>query len=135
MSGSLQHHLFQDAFISDFRQEHGWLITFKRNLNDWELDRYLSLLNSLSSTPSASSSSDCIIWKGKSKGTFSLKSCYSISTQVSSQNTLWPWKSIWKGMAPLKVKCFSWLVSKVTCLTQSNLQRRGNAAMQQLCTM
>lgn len=26
---------------------------------------------------------------------------------------------------PYKVKCFTWLVSKEACLTQSNLQKRG----------
>lgn len=50
-----------ETFLSQISDEHGWLITFKRNLNDWELDRYLSLMNLLSSTSSASSSSDCII--------------------------------------------------------------------------
>lgn len=125
MYGSLQHHLFQDTLTSDFRQEHCWLITLEElkwlgsgwTPKPFELTQqhYLSLFFIW-----------CMIWKGKSEGTFSLKSCYSISTQVSSQNTLWPWKSIWKGMAPLKIKSQMFLLVSAQSDTP---QRRGNVAM------
>ncbi|WMV08386.1 hypothetical protein MTR67_001771, partial [Solanum verrucosum] len=35
------------------------------------------------------------------------------------------WKSIWRGLIPTKVKCFTWLVIKRACLTQEVLQKKG----------
>lgn len=48
--------------ISNFKQDHSKLITFRRNLDDWKLERYPSLLNLLSGSPSASSALESLIW-------------------------------------------------------------------------
>lgn len=72
----------------------------------------------------ASSFPDFLCWNLYSKGLFSVKSSYSILTHNSIGIIPWPLKPILKGLAPLKVKCFTWLVLKGACLKQSNLQRR-----------
>lgn len=36
-----------------------------------------------------------------------------------------PWKSIWRGIEPTKVKCFTWLRASRACLTHEPMQRNG----------
>lgn len=52
----------KDALISDSRQDHNKFLTFRRNLNDWKLERYPSLLNHLSGSPPTSSAPNSLIW-------------------------------------------------------------------------
>lgn len=35
------------------------------------------------------------------------------------------WKSIWRGLIPTKVNCFTWLVIRRACLTREVLQKKG----------
>lgn len=38
----------------------------------------------------------------------------------------WWHKSVWKGILPLKIKCFLWLTLENKILTQDNYQKRGS---------
>lgn len=51
---------FKTAVLFNYRGDIAGLSTFRRNQNDWELDRNLSWLDSFRNSPPASSMSDCL---------------------------------------------------------------------------
>ena len=70
-----------------------------------------------------SSEDDSISWMFVENKEFSVKSCYNILNDgglISAFRT-----NIWKSIAPLKVKIFSWLVFHGKILSQVNLIKRG----------
>jgi len=100
-------------------------LTFRRLLNDWEIDRVIEFYNTLELFSGINSNQDLIIWQRNRQGKFSVKSAYKEFNLSNNQVGCWPWKMIWKVKIPYKVACFTWLLAKEAVLTQDNLIKRG----------
>ena len=98
-------------------------------VDDTIVTSFLNKLNEV--TPQ--DSTDAVSWDLNSKGFFTVTSYYlkllshfSFAIQASSFGRF-PWKIIWKNLAPLKVSVFVWEASHGSILTCDNLQKRGIA--------
>ena len=114
-----------EAKISEIWSRQGWNLTFRRNLNDWEVDRIAELLLKLGEFTGLTTEADGIRWKHDSDGKFSVRRLYRREVMTHSGGIHGPWKQIWEGNTPTKVKCFTWLVTTRACLTQEKLRKRG----------
>ncbi|WMV13369.1 hypothetical protein MTR67_006754 [Solanum verrucosum] len=114
-----------EAKIAEIWSPQGWNLTFRRNLNDWEVDRIAELLLKLGEFTGPTTEADGIRWKHNSDGKLSVSRLYKREIMAHSGGILGPWKQIWKGNIPTKVKCFTWLVIRRACLTQEKLKKRG----------
>lgn len=94
---SLEIFHFQNAVIVNFKQDQGWSIAPKRNLNDWKFKDYMQLILLLKKTFPEQSLPSCIFWKRHSKGHFSIKSC--LNTLAVSTIGLVPWPEKQFGIA------------------------------------
>jgi len=108
-----------NGVIPEFYSTQGWNLFLRRNLNVWEVEILCLLFQLLSNIILGYNKIDSIIWNGHPTGLFTVRSCYSLLEMVS-----WPWRKIWFSKAPLKVSCFTWIVAREACLTNSNLQKR-----------
>ncbi|WMV38554.1 hypothetical protein MTR67_031939 [Solanum verrucosum] len=118
------------ATISEVKNAQGWNLSFRRLLNDWEVERMIQFYNTLEQAKSLNFEEDKLLWSLDKGGKFRVKAAYkmlNISTEIKEW---WPWKMIWKGKIPHKVACFTWLVASQAVLTQDNLMKRGR----QLCS-
>ncbi|WMV57851.1 hypothetical protein MTR67_051236, partial [Solanum verrucosum] len=82
-----------------------------RNLNDWEVDRIVELLLRLGEFNGLTTEADGIRWKHDSDGKLSV--CCIREIMTHSGGILGPWKQLWKGNTPTKVKCFTWVTVQV----------------------
>lgn len=105
--------------------QQGWNVTFRRALNDWELQKVVDFFNILEQFQGLGETEDKLCWNLCRSGNFTVKSAYTLVAASNQQLEQWPWRYIWKVKAPFKVVCFSWLVARKACLTQENLRRRG----------
>lgn len=87
-----------NAPIADFSDAQGWNLFLRRNLNDWEIARFFSLLQSFGTVVLVQHKEDSIIWRKYSGGIIAVKSCYMSLT--SSNTDFWPWRKIWLNKAP-----------------------------------
>ncbi|KAK8492985.1 hypothetical protein V6N11_061977 [Hibiscus sabdariffa] len=86
-----------------------WDIPLRRQLFDWEVDQWNSLLTLLSGCRTSNFDADWIRWEGVGDGKYSVKSMVSKVTGNSSSGG--DWKTlVWRGLAPPKVEVFTWLV-------------------------
>ena len=106
-----------------------WSLVFIRNafVDDSILTSFLNKLNEVKPQEAI----DMVSWDLNAKGVFTVKSHYikllsysSFAIQASAIG-LFPWKIIWKNLAPLKVSVFVWEASHGSILTCDNLQKRG----------
>ncbi|WMV53379.1 hypothetical protein MTR67_046764 [Solanum verrucosum] len=103
----------------------GWNLTFRRNLNDWEVDRIAELLLKLGEFTGLTTKADGIRWKHDSDGKLSVRRLYKREVMTHSGGILGPWKQIWKGNTPTKEKCFTWLASGVLCDKKMSSKLKG----------
>lgn len=115
----------QEAIVGEVWSIHGWNLSYRRLLNDWEITRITEFYKTLDQFKGTSLSEDCILWQGNRQGTFSIKSAYKEFNVSNNQIDCWPWKLIWKVKIPYKVACFTWLLARKAVLTQDILIRRG----------
>ncbi|WMV13350.1 hypothetical protein MTR67_006735 [Solanum verrucosum] len=113
------------ATILEVRNEQGWNLTFRRFLNDWEVERMTQFYNTLEQDKNLTCEKDKLIWKLEKDGKFKVKSAYKLLDISIEIKELRSWKMIWKGKIPHKVACFTWLVARQYVLTQDNLMKRG----------
>ncbi|XP_059638831.1 uncharacterized protein LOC132281113 [Cornus florida] len=71
--------------------------------------------------------SDCWIWKPNSQGRFDVRSFFRSLTAEPGGS--FPWKSVWRSKAPLKVAFFAWTSILGKILTQDNLRRRNQVVV------
>lgn len=103
--------LNKEGYIADFNSNSGWNITFRRNLNDWELDSFCQLLQQLNTCSVDQNNADRLIWINSKDKLFSANNCYKMLLQKNSQGiSNWHWEVIWKTKAPApeKATCFGW---------------------------
>lgn len=103
----------------------GWNLTYRRLLNDWEIQRLTAFYNTLEQFTGTSKTEDCVIWQRGRKGKFYVRSAYKEYNHSNNQIGCWPWKLIWKVKISYKVACFTWHLAREAILTQDNLIKRG----------
>lgn len=106
-----------EAAVYECWTAQGWNLSFRRHLNDWEINRVASMLHELEGFTGTSSVADFLRWKHSKDGSFSLKRAYEIGNAQQNKNQLLLWNNVWKNIAPTKVKYFIWLVDRSACLT------------------
>lgn len=98
-----------------------WGPEFRKQLEDWMVEDWVSLMNLLEGVFVVGSGKDRRIWDLDSFGHFFVKSfCNSLIRKGESP---YVHPKVWKGAAPLKVKVFGWLVGLGKILTIDNLRR------------
>lgn len=115
----------QEAALAEVWTAQGWNLTFRRMLNDWEIDKFTEFYRVLEQFNGTNASQDLIMWQGNGQEKFSVRSAYKEYNISNNQIGCWPWKMIWKVKIPYKVACFTWLLAKNAVLTQDNLTKRG----------
>ena len=86
-----------EAKISEIWSRQGWNLTFRRNLNDWEVDRIAELLLKLGEFTGLTTEADSIRWKHDSDGKFSVRRLYRREVMTHFGGVHGPWKQIWEG--------------------------------------
>lgn len=122
----------QQATVDEMWPDNGWDFISRRLLNDWEISRMTEFLSTLGQFQGLTDSEDCIVWKGDSRGRFSVKSAYRDFNRSNDQVECWPWKLMWKVKILYKVSCFVWLLANGAVLTQDNLRKEGISTMLQM---
>ncbi|WMV26208.1 hypothetical protein MTR67_019593 [Solanum verrucosum] len=97
-----------EARVCECWTTQGWDLSFRSLLNDWEVDRVASFLGKLGGTNLVTNAPDRVIWKHNKDGKFTVNSAYKKGIQVGVRGYHHHWKSIWRGLIPTKVKCFTW---------------------------
>ncbi|XP_070006138.1 uncharacterized protein [Nicotiana sylvestris] len=115
----------QEATVAEVWTNQGWTLTFRRLLNDWEINKLIEFYKNLERFKVTSTAEDRVTWQGNSKGKFSVKAAYKEFNISNNQIGCWPWKLIWKVKIPYKVACFTLLLAKEAVLTPDNLIKRG----------
>ncbi|WMV09473.1 hypothetical protein MTR67_002858 [Solanum verrucosum] len=105
--------------------EQGWNISFRRRLNDWEIEGVAALLGTLGGISIIPTATDRVLWKLSRDGVFSVKSAYKSGLHEMTSGTQYPWRYFWNSVMHAKVKGFTWLVIRRACLTQEVLQKKG----------
>jgi hypothetical protein len=99
-----------------------WNVRFTRLVQDWELESIADFMDVIYSVLPAQGVIDTICWKLSSQEVFSVNSFY--KSLLSPTYRSYPWKNVWKPLAPSKVNFFIWIVSLGKVLTLDNLQKR-----------
>ncbi|WMV13617.1 hypothetical protein MTR67_007002 [Solanum verrucosum] len=105
------------ATISEVKNAQGWNLSFRRFLNDWEVERMVQFYNTLEQAKSLNFEEDRLLWKLDKDGKFRVKAAYKLLDISTETKEWWPWKMIRKGKIPHKA-CFTWLVANQAILTQ-----------------
>ncbi|KAE8663132.1 putative AP2/ERF domain-containing transcription factor [Hibiscus syriacus] len=79
-----------------------WNIQLRRNLCDWELDQWLSLMLLINNITPNESVADFLGWSGKGNGLFSVKSCRMTISSRTGGHFQWK-KWVWSGLTPPRV--------------------------------
>ena len=90
----------------------GWNLSFRRPLNDWEIQRLVEFYKVLWQFKGTIDAQDSLVWQDHNRDNFSVSRAYKKCNPYNSQGNGWPWKLIWKTKIPYKVSCFTWLLAK-----------------------
>lgn len=110
---------YQHGSVSDFYTNSPWNMIFRRNCNEWELERTCILFQQIGTLSTRKTT--CV---GKAAKMVSFQSSHATLFR-SIHRMQHQFGSVWRSSAPYKIQIFTWLVVKNVCLAQSNLQRRG----------
>jgi hypothetical protein len=99
-----------------------WVVNFIREAHDWELASVASFFTLLYSLQGTREGEDKIWWTPSRKGKFDVKSFYKVLAYNDAHP--FPWKSIWRTKAPVKVAFFAWTAALGKILTMDNLRKR-----------
>uniref|UniRef100_A0A3Q7GJJ0 Reverse transcriptase zinc-binding domain-containing protein n=1 Tax=Solanum lycopersicum TaxID=4081 RepID=A0A3Q7GJJ0_SOLLC len=114
-----------DFTMSQNKTGSTWAPLFRGNLQDWELDNILNLLEANPRT------SDRLTWGNKADSLYPVEAGYSTLCAQKEVVEGWPWKLNWKTKLPPKVICFTSIALNEASLTQDNINRKKNAHCQQ----
>ena len=98
-----------------------WNISFTRLVQDWELESVADFMDVIYSVIPTQEAIDTICWKLTSQKVFSVNSYYKHLSLPAYR--YYPWKNVWKTLAPSKVNFFIWTASLGKVLTIDNLQK------------
>ncbi|WMV34161.1 hypothetical protein MTR67_027546 [Solanum verrucosum] len=113
-----------DSTISQNRDGTTWSIMFRRNMQDWEFNELIKLLQTLQSFSLNTQATDQFKWGTTGAGNYTVSAAYKQSRALNAVTDHWPWKLIWKIKLPPKIICFCWTALYEACLTQDNLYKR-----------
>jgi len=99
-----------------------WDVRFFRAAYDWEVDVLASFFTLLYSIKLDRGGEDKLWWSPSRKGKFNVRFFY--HTLTHKETIHFPWKSIWRTNAPLKVDFFAWAAALGKILTLDNLKKR-----------
>ena len=117
-NGSLKQ-LFTDIYLLNQQHEatvqevwsiHGWNLTYRMMIQDWEVDRLAEFYGTLDHFRGLEEGEDTLRWIHHSKGVCTVSTAYKDLNQMGTQLRFLPWKLIWKVKIPYKVVVFTWLV-------------------------
>ncbi|KAG5575984.1 hypothetical protein H5410_056118 [Solanum commersonii] len=94
--------LNQQRTIAGMWTPDGWEISFRRQVNDWEITRVADFLNTIGHFKGTQEGEDELWWQGSDRGTFKVGKAYIWLNSHNQQNVHWPWKTIWKENIPYK---------------------------------
>ena len=116
----------KQALVSDYltwhNEERVWSVTLIRELQDWEMEDFTTLMKTLYSIDIKWNTADQLQWDHTGSGIYEVRSYYHIT--CSRGNQTFPWKSVWRVKVPPKVAFFVWLAAHGKNLTIDNLRRR-----------
>jgi hypothetical protein len=116
----------KQALVSDYltwhNEERVWSVTLIRDLQDWELEDFTTLMKTLYNIEIKRNTTDQLQWDHTGSGIYEVRSYYHIIG--SRGNQTFPWKSVWRVKVPPKVAFFVWLAAHGKNLTIDNLRRR-----------
>jgi hypothetical protein len=108
-----------------------WDVTFIRAAHDWELASVASFFTLLYSHPPSREGEDKLWWIPSRKGKFDVRSFYRVLVGINAHH--FPWKSIWRTKAPVKVAFFAWSAALGKILTMDNLRKRHVIVIDRCC--
>ncbi|KAE8704410.1 PHD finger family protein, putative isoform 2 [Hibiscus syriacus] len=109
-----------------------WNIQLRRNLCDWELDQWLSLMLLIDNITPNESVDDFLGWSGKGDGLFSVKSCRMTISSRTGGHSQWK-KWVWSGLTPPRVETFLWQFTHQKLAVRVELKKRGVNLEDVLC--
>ncbi|KAG5570630.1 hypothetical protein H5410_060396 [Solanum commersonii] len=84
----------KEAAVADVRDNQGWTLSFRRMLNDWEIDNLTDFYNSLVQANNLNTNEDRLRWLGAKNWKFTVKSVYRHLDRPAAMLLPWPWKMI-----------------------------------------
>ena len=106
-------------------------MSFTQLVQDWELVSVADFLDVIYSVLPTQEKPDSICWKLSSQKIFSVNSFY--KRLISPAHRCYPWKSVWKPLAPSKVNFFIWTASLGKVLTIDNLRKHQMVLLDWCC--
>ena len=119
----------QEALIFDmviFAPDGGgrsWNFLFRRNFNEWELRRFYSFYEHVSTKIPSGEGEDSLIWQLNRSGVFDVRSFYIALLKAPSVS--FPWQSIQCVKVPKRVSFFLWTAARGGILTIDNLVKKN----------
>ncbi|WMV18963.1 hypothetical protein MTR67_012348 [Solanum verrucosum] len=104
----------KEATVADVRDNQGWNLSFRRMLNDWEIDSLTDFYNTLEQAINFQPNEDNLHWLKAKNGKFTVKSAYRHLDRPAAMLLPWLWKMLWKVKVPHKVACFTCQVFQCT---------------------
>ncbi|KAE8692548.1 DNA gyrase subunit B [Hibiscus syriacus] len=107
-------------------ENNGWVwdIQLRRNLCDWELDQWMSLMLLIDNIRLSESVDDFLGWSGNGDGLFSVNSCRMALSSRNGDNFQWK-KWVWSGLVPPRVETFLWQISHRKVAVRVELKKTG----------
>ena len=113
-----------------------WNLSWRRDMFQWETDLEVDMLSRLSMGAICKDSFDQLLWKGDQKGTFSVKSAYSMlaNHQIpASRESVF--SLLWQAKAMPKVLTTAWRILIDRIPSRVNLFRRGVPVTSTRCAL
>ena len=124
-----------EASVKDMARFDGtsfhWNANFTRLVQDWELESVADFMDVIYSVIPTQEAIDIICWKLTSQKVFSVNSYYKHISSPTYRS--YPWKNVWKTLAPSKVNFFIWTPSLGKVLTIDNLRKRQLVLLDWCC--
>ncbi|XP_059650347.1 uncharacterized protein LOC132296126 [Cornus florida] len=108
-----------------------WNVLFRRSFQDWELEDVSIFLDQLYRQEGIGRGYDNLTWIPSSHGRFEVRSLFLCMSNFASYD--FPWKTIWRSMAPIRVAFFVWTTVWGKILTIDNSRKRGNNFVNWCC--
>ena len=108
-----------------------WDLRFYREFQDWELAESYSLLEFIQPRIRQDVGSDTFCWCLKGDGKFDTQTFYNVIQDA--QNSMFPWKGVWKTKVPKRADFFLWTTARDQILSLDNLMLRGHSLANQCC--
>jgi hypothetical protein len=125
----------KDAHVADHlvvvSGSYQWDVSFFLAAQDWEVDVLASFFSLLYSSKLDCEGEDQLWWSLSHKEKFDVRSFY--KALACKGVVHFPWKSIWRTKAPLKVAFFAWAAALGKILTLDNLRKKRVIVIDRCC--